>query len=81
LRTRIATWDVNSLMAKLPQVLDWLGEHRADASCLQDLKLEDAPNGFRILAQRGGAHCAWRGQRRPPASLLQPRRFPKTTWE
>jgi exodeoxyribonuclease-3 len=39
---RIATWNVNSLKVRLPQVLDWLDRHRPDALCLQELKLEDA---------------------------------------
>ncbi len=39
---RIASWNVNSLKVRLPQVLDWLGKHRPDALCLQELKLEDA---------------------------------------
>lgn len=39
---RIATWNVNSLRVRLPQVLDWLGRHSPDALCLQELKLEDA---------------------------------------
>jgi exodeoxyribonuclease-3 len=38
---KIATWNVNSLKVRLPQVLDWLGKHRPDALCLQELKLED----------------------------------------
>jgi exodeoxyribonuclease III len=39
---RIATWNVNSLKVRLPQVLDWLEKHRPEALCLQELKLEDA---------------------------------------
>jgi exodeoxyribonuclease-3 len=39
---RIATWNVNSLKVRLPQVLDWLGKQSPDALCLQELKLEDA---------------------------------------
>ncbi len=38
---KIATWNVNSLKVRLPHVLDWLAEHRPDALCLQELKLED----------------------------------------
>lgn len=38
---RIATWNVNSLKVRLPHVLDWLQQHRPDALCLQELKLED----------------------------------------
>src|SRR5262245_1550814 len=38
---RIATWNVNSLAIRLPQVLDWIGRHRPDALCLQETKLQD----------------------------------------
>ncbi|MBM3358558.1 MAG: exodeoxyribonuclease III [Betaproteobacteria bacterium] len=37
----VATWNVNSLKVRLPQVLDWLGKSRADVLCLQETKLED----------------------------------------
>ncbi|MBI2123359.1 MAG: endonuclease/exonuclease/phosphatase family protein [Armatimonadetes bacterium] len=39
---KIATWNVNSLKVRLPQVLDWLETHRPDVLCLQETKLEDA---------------------------------------
>ena len=39
---RIASWNVNSLKVRLPQVLGWLAKHRPDALCLQELKLEDS---------------------------------------
>lgn len=38
---KLATWNVNSLKVRLPQVLDWLGRHRADVLCLQETKLEN----------------------------------------
>lgn len=38
---KIATWNVNSLKVRLPQVLDWLAANQPDALCLQELKLED----------------------------------------
>lgn len=38
---KIATWNVNSLKVRLPQVLDWLKGHAPDALCLQETKLED----------------------------------------
>ena len=38
---KIATWNVNSLGVRLPQVLDWLSTHAVDALCLQELKLTD----------------------------------------
>ncbi|MEO8441311.1 MAG: endonuclease/exonuclease/phosphatase family protein, partial [Betaproteobacteria bacterium] len=38
---RVATWNVNSLKVRLPQVLEWLKTHQPDVLCLQETKLED----------------------------------------
>lgn len=38
---KVATWNVNSLAVRLPQVLDWLAVHRPDVLCLQETKLTD----------------------------------------
>ena len=38
---QIATWNVNSLSVRLPQVLQWLAANPVDALCLQELKLTD----------------------------------------
>jgi len=38
---KIATWNVNSLKVRLPQVLDWLAGQQPDVLCLQETKLED----------------------------------------
>jgi exodeoxyribonuclease III len=38
---KIATWNVNSLTIRLPQVIDWLTANPVDALCLQELKLTD----------------------------------------
>jgi exodeoxyribonuclease-3 len=38
---KIATWNVNSLAVRLPQVLDWLAAHQPDVLCLQETKLTD----------------------------------------
>ena len=37
----IATWNVNSVLARLPLVLRWLEEARPDVVCLQELKCAD----------------------------------------
>ena len=37
----IASWNVNSLKVRLPQLLEWLGQHRPDVVALQEIKLED----------------------------------------
>ena len=38
---KIATWNVNSLTIRLPQVMDWLAANPVDALCLQELKMSD----------------------------------------
>jgi exodeoxyribonuclease III len=38
---KIATWNVNSLKVRLPQVLDWLAAASPDILCLQETKLTD----------------------------------------
>jgi exodeoxyribonuclease-3 len=39
---RIATWNVNSLKARLPRVEAWLEECQPDVLCMQETKLADA---------------------------------------
>ncbi len=39
---KLATWNVNSLKVRLPQLLDWLAHEQPDVVCLQETKLEDA---------------------------------------
>lgn len=39
---RIATWNVNSLKARLPRVEEWLGYAQPDVVCLQETKMSDA---------------------------------------
>lgn len=38
---KIATWNVNSLKVRLPQVIDWLQANQPDMLCLQETKLTD----------------------------------------
>jgi exodeoxyribonuclease-3 len=38
---RLATWNVNSLAVRLPQLLDWLAANPVDALVLQETKLTD----------------------------------------
>ncbi len=38
---RLATWNVNSLTARLPRVVDWLAATRPDIVCLQETKVAD----------------------------------------
>ena len=38
---KIATWNINSLTVRLPQVLEWLEANSVDALGLQELKLTE----------------------------------------
>lgn len=38
---KLATWNVNSLKVRLPQVLQWLTDNPVDVLCLQETKLTD----------------------------------------
>jgi exodeoxyribonuclease-3 len=76
---RIATWNVNSIGARLPYVLGWLGARQPDVVCLQELKAET--ESFPHLALRAaGYHATVHGQprwngvavlSREPATLVQ----------
>lgn len=59
---KIATWNVNSLAVRLPQVLDWLAGNPVDALCLQELKLSDDKFPLEALAA-AGYQCAVFGQK------------------
>jgi exodeoxyribonuclease III len=59
---RVASWNVNSLKVRLPQVLDWMAKHQPDALCLQELKLEDV--NFPLAAiEAAGYFAAYSGQK------------------
>ncbi len=49
----IATWNVNSLRVRLPQVLDWLAENPVDCLALQEIKLQDPDFPHAALAEAG----------------------------
>ncbi|MDT4913251.1 MAG: exodeoxyribonuclease [Pseudonocardiales bacterium] len=40
---RIATWNVNSVIARLPRLVEWLGIVEPDVLCLQELKTGEFP--------------------------------------
>jgi exodeoxyribonuclease-3 len=59
---KLATWNVNSLKVRLPQVLDWLKIHGPDALCLQETKVED-PNFPRAEIEAAGYAALFSGQK------------------
>ena len=50
---KIATWNINSLTVRLPQVLDWLAANPVDVLALQELKLTDDKFPFLALQAAG----------------------------
>ena len=50
---KIATWNVNSIKARLPLVLRWLAERQPDVVCLQETKCRDERFPFEALAEIG----------------------------
>ena len=59
---KIATWNVNSLSVRLPQVLDWLAANPTDVLALQELKLTD--DKFPVAAfNEAGYQAQWFGQK------------------
>ena len=60
---KLTSWNVNSLTARLPHVLDWLAANPVDILCLQELKLTDDKFPLQALAEAGYPHCAVFGQK------------------
>jgi len=59
---RIATWNVNSVRARLGSVLDWLGSFAPDVVLLQEIKCQD--HDFpRLEIEAAGYHAAVHGQK------------------
>jgi exodeoxyribonuclease-3 len=60
---KIATFNVNGVNGRLPLLLDWLGEARPDAVCLQELKAPDDRFPYGPI-ERAGYGAVWHGQSR-----------------
>lgn len=60
---RLATWNVNSIAARLPRLLDWLERVQPDVVCLQETKVADAAFP-RAELQALGYECATHGDGR-----------------
>ncbi|HVX90904.1 MAG TPA: exodeoxyribonuclease III [Candidatus Paceibacterota bacterium] len=60
---KIATWNVNSLTARLQHVRDWTAANPVDVLCMQELKLTDDKFPMDELRAAGYEHCAVFGQK------------------
>ncbi len=59
---RIATYNVNGIKARLPRLIEWLGETQPDVVCLQELKSTDETLPVREVAD-AGYRGVWHGQK------------------
>ncbi len=61
-RVKIATFNVNGIRSRLPNLLEWLERERPDVVCLQELKATD--DAIPVLAlQSAGYGAVWHGQK------------------
>jgi exodeoxyribonuclease III len=58
----IATWNLNSIKARLDRLLGWLGRQQPDVVCLQELKVREEDFPFAEL-RAAGYHAAVLGQK------------------
>ena len=59
---KIATFNINNVNRRLPNLLQWLKDARPDVVCLQELKCSDREFPAAAI-RRAGYHAIWRGQR------------------
>jgi exodeoxyribonuclease-3 len=73
---RVATFNVNSLRARMEIVLDWLQRHRPDVLCLQEIKVQDAdfPAG---PIESTGYHVIFKGQKAHAGVAIISRQVPQ----
>ena len=58
---KIATFNINNVNRRLPNLLRWLADARPDVVCLQELKATDAMFPAAAI-EAAGYRAAWRGQ-------------------
>ena len=59
---KIATYNINNVNRRLPNLLAWLKRARPDIVCLQELKAADEAFPQAAL-RKAGYHALWRGQK------------------
>ena len=75
---KIATYNVNSVNARLPVLLHWLATSKPDVACLQELKAADEK--FPVDAIReAGYEAVWHGQKAWNGVAILAREKPEVT--
>jgi len=60
---KIATFNVNNVNRRLPNIVEWLKQSAPDVVCLQELNAEDAAFPEAAFAS-AGYHAVWKGEKR-----------------
>jgi exodeoxyribonuclease-3 len=72
---KLATWNVNSLKVRLPQLVDWVATAQPDVVCVQETKLEDGKFPQAEL-EAAGYRAAYCGQKTYNGVALLARSMP-----
>lgn len=59
---KLATFNTNSIRARLPLILDWVERERPDILCLQETKVQDKDFPVSAIKERG-YHAIFKGQK------------------
>src|SRR5471030_1579906 len=59
---KVATFNINNINRRLPNLLRWLRTAKPDVVCLQELKSTDADFPLGAM-EKAGYGAVWRGQR------------------
>jgi exodeoxyribonuclease-3 len=59
---KVATYNVNSIRQRLSIVLDWIGDNKPDAMCLQETKVQDQDFPVEAIG-KAGYHATYRGMK------------------
>jgi len=59
---KVATFNINNINRRLPNLLRWLAQAKPDIVCLQELKAADSDFPLRAINQAGYG-AVWRGQK------------------
>jgi exodeoxyribonuclease-3 len=63
MRLRLASWNVNSVRLRAPQVARFVAEYAPDVLCLQEIKCQESEFPIEIFAEAGLPHLAIGGQK------------------
>jgi exodeoxyribonuclease-3 len=73
---KVATFNANSIRARLDQVLDWLGREIPDVLCIQETKVQDKDFPAKPF-QEAGYHVIFRGQKSYSGVAIVSRKEPQ----